>query len=267
MRVYGTTHPKRPPSLQSPRTIMNSVPLRIVVSIAIALFAAGLSSCKKPVADSGANSESESETAAPVSGEETKGATPAPSTALATPEPNYLAPAGVYFLTKRVSIPSDDGVIGLVPGTKAIKQEDGRYLADGHLLEIPANELTNDLRVAMKLSNLDQASQAAIRQTFAQSQQSAPSQQGSSSRQSTATQTKTTNAPQAPQAPQRPPPAAYVPGVNTRNNLGTSTSIGASHSKTADGILWQKSPDGVWWVPVKRLDGKSMGYVPKHMVR
>ena len=87
-------------------------------------------------------------------------ATPPP----ATPEPNYLAPEGVFYLTAANSVETSDGVTGLPPGTRAVKQADGRYLANGHIIELRPDQVTNDLRVANHVAGRDQATQAHMRQ-------------------------------------------------------------------------------------------------------
>ena len=83
----------------------------------------------------------------------------------ATPQPNYLAPEGVFFVIVATSIETKDGIAGFRPGTRAIKQPDGRYLADGHLVELRADQVTNDLRLASRIAGADQAAQAQIRKT------------------------------------------------------------------------------------------------------
>src|SRR4030095_12378341 len=85
----------------------------------------------------------------------------------ATPAPNFVAPAGVYFLTTPVAVATADGITGLRPGTRAVKQADGRYLADGHLVELRAEQLTNDTRFAARAAHADQTAQAAIHRRLA----------------------------------------------------------------------------------------------------
>ena len=225
------------------------------------LLVVSLSACRRPAKspDTEAGSASQSESGgAPIVLVSTPAPTPSNPNP-ATPEPNNFTPDGIYFLTTRISVPSDDGVVGLRPGTRVVRQPDSRYLADGHILDIPAAQLTNDLRVAARIAGADQTAQTVIRQALQQkaSPQTTPEQPGKANN-------------QRPAAQYRPPTAPtpkYVPGVNTQNNLQTSTALGATHTRTDDGILWQRSPDGAWWVPVKRLDGKLMGYVPKRPAR
>jgi hypothetical protein len=179
-------------------------------------------------------------------------ATPAP----AAPAPNISAPEGVYYLRTRLSVPTDDGIVGLKPGTQVIKQPDGRYLADGHILEIPAEQLTNDLRIAARIAGADQAAQAAIRQATQLAASlppvsAAPAQVPPASTSPLASPASTQ--PASSGAPLNREGAQYVPGVTKSRGLETSTAIGAGHTKTDDVILWQKSPDGAWWIPIRYL--------------
>lgn len=79
--------------------------------------------------------------------------TPEPTPATPTPEPNYFAPEGVFYLVTSASIETSDSVTGLYPGTRVVKQPDGRYLADGYkiAIELRSNQVTNDLRVANRI--------------------------------------------------------------------------------------------------------------------
>lgn len=111
-------------------------------------------------------------------------ATPPP----ATPEPNYLAPDGVFFVTAATSVMTDDGITGLRPGTRAIKQPDGRYLAEGHLIELRPDQITNDLRVAARVTGVDQSVQAKIKQASAVQAQALEAQQRELAQQHAASQ-------------------------------------------------------------------------------
>ena len=171
-------------------------------------------------------------------------ATPAP----ATPEPNYFAPEGVYFLTSTASVETPDGIVGLRPGTRAVLQPDGRYLANGQLFELRADQLTNDLRVARQVAAADQTAQAAIRQYL----QVAPA--------STAPPPPTTPQPvqrRVAMSPSNTP--AFVSGTSRQSTgVQSSSALGSGHTLASEGHQWQKSPDGQWWIPIKRLDGKTM---------
>lgn len=203
-----------------------------------------------------------------------KAATPEPETPEpAPPAAPVLAPPGVFFLTSRISVSTDDGFVGLPPGTRVVKQADGRYLADGHTLEIPADQLTNDLGVAAQITAGEKAARAQIAAANAAAQAAAQAAQATRQApppQPDAGQPNNVYGQQPPAGYRAATPSqpAYVPGVSaSQSSLHSSTSLGAAHSKTSDGILWQKSPDGRWWVPVKRLNGKELGYVPQRAVQ
>jgi hypothetical protein len=189
-------------------------------------------------------------------------ATPAP----ATPAPKISAAEGVFFLRTRLSVPSDDGIIGLKPGTQVIKQPDGRYLADGHILEIPEAQLTSDLRVAAQIAGADQAAQAAIRRATQPTASTASLPAATPAEVPPAPAQPAPPVPLASPATAQPTPSGlpknrdgtqYVPGVANSGGLASSTAIGAGHTRTDDGVLWQKSPDGVWWIPIRYLNPSS----------
>src|SRR5262245_29716021 len=182
--------------------------------------------------------------------------TPAPKAVVAktapaqpTPVQNFTAPEGVYFLTTAVSVETAEGVAGLRPGTRAVKQADGRYLADGHLVTLRPEQLTNDTRFATRAVQADRAAQAAIERRLAPP----PLEKKSAS----AKAAKSLNE-------RRDPDSAtgdgrkYIPGVTTRpSGLQTSTARGSRHTRTANGWLWQKTPDGKSWTAVKQLDKRA----------
>ena len=89
-----------------------------------------LGACQKRTAD-----ESESEPAIATPAPATPSATP-PPVAVATLEPNYFAPPGVYFLIAAASIETADGIVGLKPGTRLQKTGPGKYAGNGHQLEL-----------------------------------------------------------------------------------------------------------------------------------
>ena len=111
------------------------------------------------------------------------GPSPSPSAALIQPAvppsptsaPQTVAPAGVYFLTQRVSITTESGVLGIVPGTKVtlVKDSGGTLtVTEGqHQFDVLSNQLTNDIGLASKLAAADLARQAkAVEATSSQVQ-------------------------------------------------------------------------------------------------
>ncbi|MGC3989182.1 MAG: hypothetical protein QM796_05775 [Chthoniobacteraceae bacterium] len=82
----------------------------------------------------------------------------------ATPAAPNLAPAGIYFLTQRISMMTDSGIQAFPPGTKLTKLANGHYQADSTELTLQPSQVTNDLDVAAALSKADNAQRVAIRQ-------------------------------------------------------------------------------------------------------
>jgi hypothetical protein len=128
---------------------------------ALAATAALLVSCKQPVAEAPPAPEPAPEPPPPV-------ATPAPATPIAvapTPVPDPLAPPGVFILLQKASITSDDGIVGLKPGTVLRQVSPGTYSVDGREVTLRDDQVTNNLRIAAQYTAADASAQAAIRQT------------------------------------------------------------------------------------------------------
>ena len=74
------------------------------------------------------------------------------------------APEGVYYLTERHTVFSDSGVTGFDPGTQVRLVEDrGDTMLvriNARRVEIPADQLTNDLRVLDEITRRQQAGEA-----------------------------------------------------------------------------------------------------------
>ncbi|HEX8296347.1 MAG TPA: hypothetical protein VF593_08610 [Chthoniobacteraceae bacterium] len=77
-----------------------------------------------------------------------------------------LAPPGVFFLMSAASVETSDGIMGLRPGTRVQKQPDGRYLAEGNMVTLRPDQLTNDLEFAKKIIAAEASVQAARRQSL-----------------------------------------------------------------------------------------------------
>ena len=231
------------------------------------LVAITLGACQKAPNNQGVVDEQTEARATPVPSVKLMTPPPEPvatkeAPAEATPAPNFIAAAGVYFLTTAVSVETADGITGLRPGTRAIKQADGRYLADGHLVELRAEQLTNDTRFAARAVQADQTAQAAIQRRL-EAPTPALEAKKSSIKRSTLLDRNAEPEIQASETGQK-----HVPGVVTQpSGLQTSTALGAGHTRTANGCLWQKTPDGKFWTAVKRLDGKPLGLPPDVPVR
>ena len=92
-------------------------------------------------------------------------ATPAP-VVQATPAPQ-LAPPGVFYLVKAVSIETSDGILGLKPGQLLREIRPGVYRADTNEVTLRPEQVTNDMGLARRLMTQDQAVQTALRQQLA----------------------------------------------------------------------------------------------------
>lgn len=158
------------------------------------------------------------------------------ATPAATPIPRQYAPEGVYFLIKKVSVTTDDGIFGLKPGTKVTQQPDGTYRdAEGHNLTLTPDQITNDLEIAGRAMNADAATQAALRQAAAQRNQAAvAAAQATPAANSTA-------ASRPASVSETPKPTPQATGLSNSNS-----SLGATHTRIRDGYIWAKSASGQW---------------------
>jgi hypothetical protein len=166
-------------------------------------------------------------------------ATPAPAKAAATtpvpttPAPKRLAPAGTFFLLKKKSVETADGITGFKPGTQITQQADGSFVAGGLKIEVLPNEITNDLDIAARAVGADAQRQAAIQRTTSPVAGST----GPTAANQTAKPASTT-----PPEPGRTVPATQRVG----SGLDASSALGASHTMTRDGWLWEKNASGDW---------------------
>lgn len=81
---------------------------------------------------------------------------------LSTPEPHLVAPPGAFFLTKKISMETDSGIINFRPGTK-VNRVGNRYVtADGKQLTLSANQMTNNLQLAQRAAGDDAKAVAII---------------------------------------------------------------------------------------------------------
>lgn len=77
---------------------------------------------------------------------------PAPALAATTPVPDPLAPPGVFYLLQKASITTDEGIVGLKPGQGLRQVSPGTYEVNGHTLELPDRQVTNNLRIARQIA-------------------------------------------------------------------------------------------------------------------
>jgi hypothetical protein len=158
-------------------------------------------------------------------------AIPPPVVAAPAPPAKRLAPDGMFFLLTKKSVETDAGIVGLRPGAQVIRQPDGKFLADGHLLELAAGEITNDLDLAARVAGADARAQAAIRQTLAARPVTAPE---------ASAEVATTNS----TSDSVSPPANSAQRFGS--SLGGTNALGASHTRTQNGWLYQKNSAGEW---------------------
>lgn len=138
----------------------------IVWSIALCVTL-GFAGCKKPVATEQPPEETSPTAApAPATPEPKAVAVATPTPAQATPAPE-LAPPGVFYLVTAARVETNDGVVGLPPGTGVKLVRPGIYLTPAG--EVPLNpaQLTNDMGVARRAANIEKNTQAAIQQRIA----------------------------------------------------------------------------------------------------
>jgi hypothetical protein len=80
-----------------------------------------------------------------------------------TPAPKRLAPEGVFYVIRHFSTTTDDGLIGINPGTKVkqVKDNGDTLLVTNGQTQFEANkdDLTNDLDIAYRYAAVDGAAQ------------------------------------------------------------------------------------------------------------
>ncbi len=135
--------------------------LLLLVSTVLAL-----SACQKPAEPVDETPESAPATPEPERAEATPAPRATPSPATPAPAARRLAPAGVYFVLQRLSIPSDDGIVGIIPGTRVQMLRDAGetlQVSDGtHEFAVSRAQLTDDLDIAARLAQHDATQQAGV---------------------------------------------------------------------------------------------------------
>lgn len=196
-------------------------PLTWIAAIAAAALAFG---CTKTDITADEEEETIVPEAAPAPAEE-----PEEKIAEATPPPRRFAPDGIFHLIAAKSIATDSGIVGLRPGTQVVRQPDGKYVADGHVIELQPAEMTNDLDLAAHYAGSDARAQAAIRERLAMRPPppapSASQKSGSDS------------------GSRRPPARRATQSSGARS----ASALGSSHTMTKNGWLYQKDKEGNWY--------------------
>jgi hypothetical protein len=216
--------------------------LPVSVGIACALIA-GCSKAPDPIVDEGPQqpaTEVAPDAPAPAPAEP---ATPQP-VVVATPAPKRFAPEGVYFTLVAKSVETSDGIFGIKPGTKVVKQADGSFLADGHKFRLAPGEVTNDLDVAARVAGADAQAQAALRQSLqAQAARAADVADEKPDERAGGGSVGSANSSAAQSAPK----VSAAPKFESKSALGSGGGLGSgAHSMTKDGWLWQKDESGNW---------------------
>ena len=141
--------------------------------------------------------------------------TPTPSAAPAATPPKRLAPQGVFFLRERVSVVTDDAIVGVNAGAKVLMLE---RLENGNLkvtdgpddFDVSPEMLTNDLDLAEMIVRRDQAAQQALALRKQQQRLQLQQQQAALARQTASAQVPASPAPRATPLPQ-PQQSAALP--------------------------------------------------------
>jgi len=141
---------------------------------------------------------------------------PKPPPATATPTPAKAAPNGVFFLLTPISVETDSGITVLRPGTR-VERTPGlaTYKTPLGEMSIASTALTNDPDLARR-------SLAGYHATTVRPVEPPP----------TLAVTATPTPAKAAPMPTPAPPS--------------TTTLGASHTRTKDGWLWQRKADGDW---------------------
>ena len=199
-------------------------------------FALAAASCSRP---SPVTEEAPTEEPEPVVSAPSTPATPPPVAAAPLPPQKRLAPDGIFFLLRKKSVETDAGIVGLRPGARVIRQADGKFSVEGMVVALEPGEITNDLDLAAHVAGADARAQAAIRQTLAARPMAANPPEAASEPPSTNSRSEPVSAP--PASTQR-----------AGSSLGGTNSLGASHTRTQGGWLYQRNSAGEW-EPVRRI--------------
>jgi hypothetical protein len=158
---------------------------------------------------------------------------PTPAVVAAAPGPQRtLAPGGIYYLTQRIPVTTDSGVIGDPPGTKVTVVSTGPTIrvTDGqNQFEVQPGQITNDPGVAARLYYSDRAAQSLDSSERAAAAQQLQEQQEASQKAWTAQQMA------------RPPVySGPLPMSVGELNQGAAP-VKQPDGYTADGTPWYKS--------------------------
>jgi len=187
-------------------------------------LAVALAGCQKPSGEQAAPTPAPTAETNLTPVAETPVATPPPVVEKTTPPPPDIAPEGIFYLIAPVSLDTGEGIHALTPGTGVKLVRDGVYLTPIGEIPIPSEKLTNNLTIARHARDSFRAGQ--VRRSIP-----AP------------VETPATPVPVQAVTPTKPLPAPVQP----------QSGLGATHSRTKDGWLWQKNARGEWQ-KVRRLE-------------
>lgn len=201
----------------------------VLARTALVIVCALVAACWKPIAKQERTEvpEEPAATPAPASTPLPASPTPAPVVQTATPEPNYFAPPGVFFLVRQASIETPGGITGLRPGTRLQQTGPNEYTdREGHQLTLPANQVTNDLRIAHQVVGADAAAQNAIRQMYSPRPSSSPRT--------------------APSTPTPRPTESGTASKKPTTLLGETNTLGQAQTRIQGGFHWERDANGNW---------------------
>jgi hypothetical protein len=152
-------------------------------------------------------------------------------------------------------VETDSGIVGLPPGTGVKLVREGIYQTPAGEVPLDAKLLTNDMTLARKVLNADRAKQAATKARLASDAAVAAAREKAAAM--------ATPAP-TPFAPQTSAP--YVGGTQGGGSgLQSSTALGSTHTRVANGVVWELSADGRQWVAVKWVRSSNNGLLPPNI--
>jgi hypothetical protein len=161
------------------------------------------------------------------------------SAAPAVPKVKRVALPGVYFMTKRVSKMTDDGVVALTPGTQVrLVGQPGKKMTvetSQGKFQVTSDQVTTDPDLAAQLSANEAQSQAAIAAAQAQTRAQQPAPQSAA-------------VAAAPAIPAPQPAAAVAPAAPSQLQ-GTSLDQPTHDAAHRQGH-WRRLTTGGWqWIP------------------
>ncbi|HEX8312580.1 MAG TPA: hypothetical protein VF614_14755 [Chthoniobacteraceae bacterium] len=167
-------------------------------------------------------------------------------------ENSVFAPEGVFFILTPVSVTTGAGIAGLKPGAAVTKLPNGRYLAPGgHGVELTANQVTNDIRVAELAFAADQAAQARMQAALAAAPGTPPPQPKTAAPPAAVASTSPaeplkTDTPPPPSA--RPVPSGTEKSLPTPPKVTAAPATPAAKAAVAPPPVARTAPEGTFYL-------------------